>query len=329
MYLAILLLIIGFVLLLKGADWFVQGASFIAKSFGVSEFVIGLTLVAFGTSVPELASSIAAAIKGSGSLIVGNVLGSNIANIALILGVAVLVKNIIPDKLLFYREGYVLLMITSLIGILFFFGGITIWSSILLLALYVAYTFFLFQEMHHHEQPFRKFLQYFLQFGFIRTMFEIARGEKQKREPWLKYIPKTLIGLVAVIIGAKWLVDGSIDIAQLFGMSEGLIGATLVAFGTSLPELLVTITAARQGMPEMALGNVMGSNIGNTLLILGVSGLITPLRWDGLVFTFIAMVVVTLMLLFFVRTWWKLGKKEGIVLLLLYLVFLLLVVLGL
>lgn len=322
MYLAIGLLLIGFILLLKGADWFVNGASDIAKAFGVSEFIIGLTLVAFGTSVPELASSIAAAITGSSQLIVGNVFGSNIANIALILGIAAMLAPVIPEKIMFYREGYILLAITALLGVMFFFGAIALWQSAFLLLLYAAYVLFLFEDMEHHEQPFRKFIKYFARFGYVRTALGMMGGKQKKRKPWLHHVPRTIIGLIAVILGARWLVDGSITIASSLGMSEGMIGATIVALGTSLPELLVTITAARGGMANLAIGNVIGSNIGNTLLILGISGLITPLHWEGLILTFGFMVLVTILLMFFIKSTWKLRRMEGVIFLCLYLAFL-------
>lgn len=336
LYVALGLLVLGFVILLKGSEWFVQAAARIAGAFGVSEFVVGLTLVAFGTSVPELASSIVAAQTGSIGLILGNVFGSNIANIGLVIGFAALISNMKITSVVYQREGYVLLLATALIGAFLYFGQLGVIACILFLVLYFAYSLYLFEEVSHDtsRHPFAAFMEYFSQFGYVKTVKRLINNddESESERPTAAFVLKEaaicIIGLIGVILGARFLVDGSLLTAGYFGLSEGAVGATIVALGTSLPELLVTITAARKNLASLALGNILGSNIANLLLILGVSGLIAPIDFAGTQMTYLYMLVITIVFVAFIRSADTVEYKEGIALLSLYLGFMLASLLG-
>jgi cation:H+ antiporter len=307
-----ILLVIGFALLIKGADWFVDGASNIARLLRISPILIGLTIVAFGTSSPELTVSIIAALEGSTDVALGNVVGSNIFNITLVVGVAAFlfplkvqsetVKKEIPFTLL---SSAALLIIMSDV----FLQGernnlITRGDGLILL----------------------------LFFGlFMIYVFEIAFKDRNttKKEPlpegvtWGKNILFSGLGLAAIIFGGEMVVSNATTIAYSLGMSETLVGLTIVAIGTSLPELVTSVSAALKKQSEIALGNIVGSNIFNILLVLGASSVITPLAVDGKVFIdLFILVILTVILLVFSRTNFKIGKREGLILALAYIAYL-------
>ena len=256
----ILFLIIGFVLLIKGADYFVDGAAAAAKLMKISTLVIGLTVVAFGTSAPELAVSLAAAVKGSNSIALGNVVGSNMLNFFLILGISAIITPIAAKKDVLSRDYTISLIAAALVFVLGFIGQrLGRIDGIILTACVIAYVVFLIISSKKKGDD---------------------GGEDFKTLSPIKCVLFILIGLAAVVLGGQLVVTGAQTIAKALGMSEALIALTVVALGTSLPELVTSIMAARKGETDLALGNVLGSNIFNLLLILGVSAVVRPMVPD-------------------------------------------------
>ena len=265
MVLSILSFIAGIVLVLLGADWLTKGASALARRFNISELVIGLTIVALGTSLPELVISTGAAIKGSSGIALGNVIGSNIFNSMLILGVAALITPIRFNARMLSREIPFNLLASVVLVLLsgsMLVGGaqgehITRYGGLLLLCFLAV---------------------------FIRYTFSIpADGEEEKVAPLSvgKVVLFIVAGLAALIFGGNIFVDGASDIARALGLSDAVIGITIVSAGSSLPELAVSVNAARKGSVGIALGNVLGSNILNIFFILGTAATITPIALDG------------------------------------------------
>lgn len=341
----ILLFILGVIFLVKGADLFVFSSARIAKKFGVSEFVIGLTFVAIGTSIPELASSIVASIKHNPELVVGNVIGSNVANIGLILGLSAAIAYKRSEKTILNRDSYIMLS-SAIIFYLFALNEVIsrIESGILLL-FYASYLLFLFEVKpgSRIKNDFTDFVEYFFKFQYITTIRSqiFSRNKKTvKQEEKVKKLFKEsiimdllfmLISGVGIVYGAKLLVDGAISITNYFSLPTAITGVLFVAIGTSIPELVVSLTAARKGHGSMAIGNILGSNIANIALIVGVSGLISPLTLGSTVIYFLApfMIFISLLLVYFLRTKWKVSRTEGIILLILYVLFILAIFFGL
>lgn len=264
-----ILFFIGFILLIKGADILVDGASSIAKRYKIPELVIGLTIVSFGTSMPELIVNLLASFKGSSELAVGNVLGSNIANILLILGLAAIIRPLPIQRSIYYTEIPISLAATFMVG---FLANANLFLNIPGLALSRADGGIL--------------LFFFLL--FMIYIYAISKSKKgmddiKESDVQIELLPPTrsilyiVGGALALFIGGKWVVDGAIHIAQIMGLSETFIGLTVVAIGTSLPELVTSAIAAKKGQADIAVGNVIGSNIFNILWILGISALINPL----------------------------------------------------
>ena len=257
LFLELLLLAFGFVLLVKGADWFVEGASGVADKFGIPQLVIGLTIVAMGTSAPEAAVSITAAIKGNAEITVGNIVGSNILNIWIILGIASVITSIAVAKTTIRYEIPIMLVATLiLLGCGYTGGTINLVEGILMWVCFIAYL------------------------GYMFVMCK--KGEMQAEEieandaPIWKLLVQGVIGLVLVVWGSDVTVDAATSLAEMFGMSERFIGLTIVALGTSLPELFTSVIAARKGKADIAIGNIVGSNIFNILFVVGTSALIIP-----------------------------------------------------
>ncbi|MDE6740622.1 MAG: calcium/sodium antiporter [Lachnospiraceae bacterium] len=264
------LLALGFVLLVKGADWFVEGASKLAEKFGIPQLVIGLTIVAMGTSLPEAAVSVSAALKGSAEITIGNILGSNIMNILLILGITSVITPIAVQKSTVKYEIPFMIVISAILmglgctyNVLKFSDGLILWG---LMLCYLAY------------------LLYMTKKGVIVTEEESA-GETDKPMPLWKMLLLILIGGGMIVLGSNVAVDAATALARIFGMSERLIGLTIVAFGTSLPELVTSATAAIKGKADIAVGNIVGSNIFNILFVVGTSALITPVAYAANFFT--------------------------------------------
>lgn len=309
-----ILLIIGFIILIKGADLFVSGSSGLAKHFRISPIIIGLTIVAFGTSAPEAAVSITAALNGTGNITVGNVVGSNLINISLIIGVAAVIYPLKVQKATIIKEiplallGSVVLLILVLdinlqnhsVNIL------TRADGLILIAFFIIFLYYIIEMAVKNHSA-------------INNQILEQRNNKIK-----KHLIFTIIGLAAVTFGGWLVVNKSQEIALALGMSETLVGLTIVAIGTSLPELVTAITAALKKENEIALGNIIGSNIFNTLFILGVSSVITPLVLETkIIFDIIIMIALTLVLLIFSTTHKrKINRFEGILLTIVYLIYL-------
>lgn len=260
----VVLLVAGFFLLIKGADYFVEGASKLADRFGIPQLVIGLTIVAFGTSAPEAAVSISAALKGSDSveLAIGNVVGSNILNVLLILGITSVITPIAVQKsTLRYEIPFVIFISAVLPAIGYFDGVVGRPDGLLLAALMAAYMIYLFRAAKKGT-----------------AVVEEVAGAGEN-ESVLKMLLMVLAGLFMIVLGSKVTVNAASALAVAFGMDERLIGLTIVAFGTSLPELITSVTAAIKGKADIAIGNIVGSNVFNILFVLGITAIITPISY--------------------------------------------------
>jgi len=259
----IILILGGFILLFAGGEALVRGSVGIARKFGMSELVIGLTLVGFGTSLPELVTSLQALSEGAVGLAVGNVIGSNIANILLVLGVAALVAPILTSPRALARDGIVMLAATLLFAALLWLDMFTRTVGILMVALLLVYLI----------------LSVVLDRRRDSAAGGVHQGEAEEfgaKDPiWLSAL-LAIAGIAGVVIGARFLVDGGTDAAITLGVSDTVIGISVVAIGTSLPELATSVLAARKGKADVALGNVIGSNIFNILGIMGISAIAMP-----------------------------------------------------
>lgn len=282
MVIQILLLVLGFALLVKGADWFVDGAAGIATKFGIPQLVIGLTIVAMGTSAPEAAVSITAAFAGNAEITIGNIVGSNVLNILIILGITALVYPVAVQKSSLIFDIPVVLFATAILFVLGYDGNISRLDGIIMLVVFVAYLFFLFWDAKRPKK---------LESAEVKK--EEAENEETKNEEKNLSLPKalffTVIGLVLIVAGSNFVVKSATFIATALGLSQRFIGLTIVALGTSLPELFTSVTAAIKKNSDIAVGNIVGSNIFNILFIVGLSGLIIPVpfapafRFDTLV----------------------------------------------
>ncbi|WP_053361517.1 calcium/sodium antiporter [Bacillus sp. FJAT-27251] len=313
-----ILLIVGFVLLIKGADYFVEGASNIAQLLKVPPILVGLTIVAFGTSAPEATVSIIAALEGSSDVSLGNVVGSNILNITLVIGITAIINPLKVESETIRKE----IPFTLL-------ASIVLWVFISDAALQNLGTNLITRSEGI-------ILLLFLSI-FLYYIYEVARNsrssdsveEVQNRDiTWGKNLVFTVGGMAAIIFGGDMVVDNATQIALSIGMSETLVGLTIVAIGTSLPELVTSITAALKKQTEIALGNIVGSNIFNILFVLGTSATIAPLAVDNRIFTdVVCMIILTVVLLIFSRTKYKISKVEGAVLVAIYTAYLIYIIL--
>lgn len=313
-----LLFILGFVFLIKGADFLVDGASAIARRLKVSDLVIGLTIVAFGTSAPELVVNIFASTEGHTDLAIGNVLGSNIANILLILGIAAIIFPLDVKRNTVWREIPLCLLAAVILGLMvndFFVGdadssALDRIDGILLLIFFILFLFYVFQNAKSE----RKYEQ------------SASSREFNKELPSLKFAVLFLvIGLVGVNVGAKWVVDGAVELASMLGTSQALIGLTVVAIGTSLPELVTSAMAAFKKNADIAVGNIVGSNIFNIFFILGISAIIRPLPFDDRMNIDLIVVILASTLLFLTMFTGRkrnlLERWEGIIFISIYIAF--------
>lgn len=267
MVLEIIWIIVGFVLLIKGADFLVDGASNVAKKFHIPEIIIGLTIVSIGTSMPELFVSITSAIQGYPDMAVGNVIGSNLCNLLLILGVSTIIQSIEFKRETRLIEIPMTLAITFVLFVICNIGAdITKIEGIilvLLFILFIGYTIYMGKKGESFEKK--------------DTLVEVQTEEKTSM---VKAILWILLGIIGLKIGGDLTVNHSVIIAQALGISEKVISLTIIAIGTSLPELVTSVTAAIKGNSDIAIGNILGSNIFNILLILGVSAIITPITYS-------------------------------------------------
>ncbi len=307
-----ILFVVGFILLIKGADWLVDGASAIARRFNISDLVIGLTVVAFGTSTPELFVNIVASAKGNTDIAIGNVLGSNISNVFLILGVSSIIYPLSVSKGTVWKEIPFGLLAVIVLGLMA--NDRTIDGSAASLLTRIDGLILL------------AFFSIFLYYSFsiataIEGMEEQVPGKTRSMAISLLLV---VVGLVGLTLGGQWIVNGAVKLATGFGMSEALVGLTIVAVGTSLPELATSAMAAYKKNVEIAVGNVVGSNIFNVFFVLGISSTIKPLSFQARSNLDIGVVVLASLLLFlFMFTGKKrsLDRWEGIVFVILYMAY--------
>jgi len=304
-----ILLIIGFIFLIKGADLFVEGSASIARSLKVSPLLIGLTIVAFGTSSPEGAVSINAAIKGSNDIVMANIIGSSIFNIMLVIGVVSVIKNIKINHITILKELPFLLLtsvVLYVISIDHYLQGngnniISRGDGIILIAFFLIFMYYIIETALKSKEEY---------------------GDDTKQMSTSKSIGYSIIGLVGIIFGGNWVVNSSVEIAVSLGMSETLVGLTIVAIGTSLPELTTSIVAAYKGESDIAVGNVIGSNVFNILLILGVTAIIKPIAVSDKVFLdMIYLLTGTIFVFIFSITRKTISRYEGIFLSITYIAY--------
>ena len=291
------ILCLGFLLLVKGSDFFVDGSAGIATRFGIPQLIIGLTIVAMGTSAPEAAVSITAASRGSADIAIGNIVGSNILNVFIILGIAaVIVAMKVEKSTIKYEIPYmifcsVILLLMGLDGKVGMLEGVLLWGAFLL---YLAYLFI-------HAK---------------KNKEETTQGKTRKLWLELLFIAG---GMGAIILGSKLAVDSATELARIVGVSERFIGLTIVALGTSLPELFTSVNAARKGNADIAIGNIVGSNIFNILFVIGTTGLVTPVPFaHKYILDSIVMIAAGIILLLCVIREKKLTRPGGIILLVCY-----------
>ena len=293
--------IAGILLLYYGADFLIQGGVSLATKMKIPSLIIGLTLVAFGTSAPELVVSIDASLHGAGNISIGNVVGSNICNIALIMGLSALIAPLAAQKKLL-RFDLPLLTVASLMlcGFLYFSQGVNRWQGAIFFVWIIAYTAFCIISGRKEGVEDEEVANSKVYPAFLAVIFVIA-------------------GVAGLIAGAKLFVDSAIYAARAFGISEAVIGLTIVALGTSLPELATSVVAAIKGEQDIAIGNVIGSNLFNILCILGIAPLISPIHAPQIdIVDLLTMLLVTVALFPIMRSGWKISRGEGAFLLLIY-----------
>ena len=293
----IISLIIGFILLIKGADLFVDSASGIAKRFGIPSLIIGMTIVAMGTSAPELSVSITSAIKGLNDMSIANVVGSNIFNTLMILGVSSLFNKL---KINSYKDIIVMMFSSVMLLVCCFNNKLGIMNGIVLLIVFAL---------------------------FILNQIKDVKNERETEDevhhrPMLLTIALGIIGMCAIIGGGNLVVNSASAIAMTLGMSENLVGLTIVAMGTSLPEFITSVIATRKGEIDIAVGNVVGSNIFNILFVLGIAGIINPMSVSFVAICDIAILVIVSALILFVTRKKEINKYNGLMLIAIYVCYL-------
>jgi cation:H+ antiporter len=332
MFVNLVILFASFYVLVKAADYFVESSSSIAKRLGVSDFIIGLTLVAIGTSIPELASSLTAAFSGSGSLVIGNIIGSNIANIALVIGISAFILPIKKMKMEADLDGVILLFITTLFVFALSDFVLVFYEGVILIVLYFIYLLFLFESSKSNSETKKSlggFVNYVFLFGYLKSFRKLISNKKDKvsdqnvlTRQTIKDILILIGSLVGIVIGAKYLISEALFFGRLLNISEAFIGLSLIALGTSLPELSVTISAIKKGYSGIAVGNIIGSNIANMLLVGGVSALfvnISSLRNE--LFIMIGFLGLVTALFIYLLRFRGISRFMGVVFIILYLAF--------
>ncbi len=317
--LSYVLLLVGFALLIFGANYFVEGASKIAGYLKVSPLLIGLTIVAFGTSSPEATVSILAALNGNADVALGNIVGSNIFNITFVVGVTAMIAPLAVESETIRKEIPFTLLASA--SMFIFIADVILTEAstnvmtrsegLVLLLIFSVFMYYIFEIARKNRHAERE---------------EVAPDPAEK-PTWGKQIILTLVGLAAIIFGGDLVVRNSTEIAMSLGMSETLVGLTIVAVGTSLPELVTSIIAALKKESDIAIGNIVGSNIFNILFVLGISATIIPLEVDPKIFLdVIIMIVLTLILMVFSRTNYKVGKIEGAILAAAYIIYMIYII---
>lgn len=336
MLISIVLVIFGFLLLIKGADFLVEGSSAVAKRFKIPEMIIGLTIVAMGTSMPELVVSLTSALEGHSDIALGNVVGSNLANILLILGICALMKEINIPKATRRIENPLCLIVTVILFVLCLNGGanktISQKEGLFLLLLFVGYLIYLFITARKNSKK-----ESVKSISILNEKEETVENVKEEldrnadnlnsNKKFIINFFKIIIGIVGLKFGADFVVDNAVNIAQIIGISEKIIGVTIIAVGTSLPELVSSVTAVAKGENDMAVGNIVGSNIFNILLILGISSSICPINYSlSYNFDMIYLIITGTLLAIFPyigKGTRALDRAEGVIFVLMYLAYIL------
>lgn len=300
MFQSILLFAVGLVLLIKGADFFVDGASSIAAKLKVPSLIIGLTVVSIGTSLPEAAVSISASLSGSNGISLGNVIGSNMFNLLVVIGVSALIMPIMTDRDILKRDLPVNIAITTILFVMLLDRSLSRQDSVILLVLLAVYMFLLIRSALNNN----------------------IDADETKMLSWAKSVVFSVLGAATIIIGGDVVVDNATIIAASLGMSETLIGLTIVAVGTSLPELVTSIVAAKKGDSGIAMGNAVGSCIFNILFILGMAGVIHPMAAESAFFIDSGILIgVSCLMLIFAFTKRMTIRAEGVISILLYIAY--------
>ena len=309
MLIKIILLIIGFIILIKGADIFVDGASSVAGNFKVSKMLIGLTIVAFGTSAPEFAVSVKSIISNNHDIVLGNVIGSNVLNILLILGISSIVHSLTVKDATVKKELPILLLITTLFAVLMsdnlydknLLNAFTRSDGVVTTLFFLVFIYYLISVMRNKTD----------------------NDSNEEYMPMLKSLLYTVGGIVAIIIGSNFVVDSASVIAKMIGISEKMISLTIIALGTSLPELVTSVTATKKGEYDIAIGNIIGSNIFNIGIVIGlpitIFGGINQINFN--LVDIIVMVISAFMLFFFASNDKKISKREGVIFLILFVAY--------
>lgn len=298
----VVLLLVGFVFLIKGSDFFVDGASSIASLLKIPTIIVGLTIVAFGTSAPEAAVSITSSITGSNAMAVSNVIGSNMFNLLMVIGLSALLGELLMEKNTLNKDLPFLVGITLLFAAFILIGwNISNIEGIILLIILIAYIIYLI---------------------FTARKSDDADVVEKPKLSLPKSIILIIVGLIGIVLGGDLVVNSASDIAIALGMSETLVGLTIVAIGTSLPELVTSLTALKKGENQLVIGNVIGSNIFNILFVLGASSAISSIPLDSsMLIDVIFMVIVTVICFIFGKTQDKFDKREGAILVMLFVVY--------
>ena len=312
---AVVLLIIGFVFLVKGADAFVEGCSSIARRYHVPSLIIGMTIVAMGTSLPETAVSVTAAVTGNNALAVSNAVGSNIFNLMVVVGACTLFTSV-TVQINTLKIDFPISILCAVLLLILGAAGMSLGhiDGVVFIILFLAFILYMIRSAQtsreKNVEPGVEEEEYLLEAEEIQ---EMSMG---------KSVIYILLGAVAIAVGSDWVVDGACTVAAAIGISQTLIGLTVVAFGTSLPELVTSIVAAKKGEVDMALGNVIGSNIFNILMVLGIAAAISPVAFLTENIIDIAVLIV-FSVIGWIMAWTKreLNRKEGIIMLLLYAVY--------
>lgn len=295
---AVLYIALGFFFLMKGADFFVDSASGIAAKLGVSSLIIGLTIVAFGTSLPELAVSVTAALDGSNEIAVGNVVGSNIFNLLVVAGMSACIYPLVVNKTIMKRDWPLSAAAALLLAIFLIDAHISRMEALILLACFAV---MLFVQIKHSKKE----------------------KEEVKEEPrsYGKLMVYLIVGVAGIIIGGQLAVDGATNLARILGLSETLIGLTVVAIGTSLPELVTSIVAAKKNENEIAMGNVIGSNLFNIFFILGISPFLNPISVAQTALIDTTILIVISVVFWLICRVYPLNKKTGLAMVLTYVAY--------
>lgn len=298
------LLVLSLVILYFGAEWLVSGAASIAKRIGISELVIGLTIVSIGTSAPELVVSVKAALAGQSALSIGNVLGSNLFNMGIILGISAMIIPLAANKQLIRFDVPVMILTSLLFLVLFLDGSIQRWEAFIFIAMFLAYTIYILVKSKKEGD----------------TSDEESAIKLHKH--WAIDVLLLVVGFIGLVMGSNLLVDNAVIIAERLGMSEALIGLTIVAAGTSMPELATSVVAAMKKRADIAIGNVVGSNIFNILFILGVAGSIYPIQTPDIdLIDSLFVVGIGVLLWAFIRLKNSVSRFQGVLLLGVYVVY--------